>query len=358
MNKPGRRKRFDLSTPVDRREVLKGMGLLGSALALGETLSLAEAISPAHEGSPMRNVDTGGIPRRPLGRTGVEVSVLALGGFHFLSADSHGAEKPERDAIRIVHEAIDAGLTFMDNAWDYHDGRSEEVMGKALEDRRQKVFLMTKMCTHGQGKKVGMQQLEESLRRLRTDYLDLWQIHEVVCDDEPDLAFAPGGAIEALAEAKQQGKVRFIGFTGHKDPAIHLKMLRHDFPFDTCQMPLSVFDRSFRSFQQEVLPELNRRGIAALAMKTLCGNGNPIKQRVITAEEALRYALTLPVATVVSGIDSLEVLRQNLNIVRRFVPMTVQEMDALRNRVAAYATDGRFEYFKTGKPSSCDRRNS
>jgi aryl-alcohol dehydrogenase-like predicted oxidoreductase len=220
-------------------------------------------------------------------------------------------------------------------------------MGKALQGRRQQVFLMTKVCSHGRDKKVAMQQLEDSLRRLRTDYLDLWQIHEVIYDDDPDRHFAPGGAAEALLDAKRQGKVRFIGFTGHKDPKIHLKMLAHDFPFDTCQLPLNVFDGTYRSFEQEVLPVLNQRGIAPLAMKTLSGNGEPMRQGIITAEEALRYVLSLPVASIVSGIDSREVLRQNLNIVRRFTTMTAAEMQALRARVARYAMDGRFELFKS-----------
>jgi aryl-alcohol dehydrogenase-like predicted oxidoreductase len=271
------------------------------------------------------------------------VSVLCLGGAHLGRADS------EAEAIRIVHEAMDQGLTFMDNAWEYHGGRAEEWMGRALEGRRHKAFLMTKVCSHGRDKKVAMEQLEQSLRRLRTDYLDLWQIHEVIYEDDPDRHFMPGGAVEALLEARKQGKVRFIGFTGHKDPKVHLKMLAHDFPFDTCQLPLNVFDGTYRSFEQEVLPILNQRRIAPLAMKTLSGNGEPIKQRIVTVEEALRYVLSLPVASIVSGIDSREVLRQNLAIARRFTPMSAQEMAALRTRVARYAADGRFELFKSSR---------
>lgn len=286
---------------------------------------------------------SGEVPRRPLGRTGIKVSVLALGGAHLGRAPS------EQEAIHIVQEAVDAGITFLDNAWEYHDGRSEELMGQALVGRRQKAFLMTKVCTHGRDGKVAMQQLEQSLRRLRTDYLDLWQIHEVIYEDDPDRHFAPGGAADALLEAKRQGKVRFLGFTGHKDPKIHLKMLEYGFPFDACQLPLNVFDGTFRSFEREVLPELTRRGIAPLAMKTVSGNGEPIKQGVVTVEEALRYVLTLPVATIVSGIDSRAVLQQNLAIVRRFTPMTAREMQALRTRVAVYAADGRFELFKSSR---------
>lgn len=278
---------------------------------------------------------------RPLGNTGVQVSALCFGGAHW------GRIEDDTAAIRLLHEAIDAGVTFLDNAWEYNGGRSEELMGKALQGRRHQVFLMTKVCSHGRDKQVALHQLEESLRRLKTDYLDLWQIHEVIYDDDPDRHFAPGGAAEALLKAKRQGKVRFIGFTGHKSPAIHLKMLAHDFPFDTCQLPLNVFDGTYRSFEQEVLPVLAQRGIAPLGMKTLSGNAEPIKQGLLAPEEALRYALSLPVASVVSGIDSPLVLRQNLDIVRRFTPMAAAERSALRARLAPYAKDGRFELFKS-----------
>jgi uncharacterized protein len=285
----------------------------------------------------------GEIPRRALGRTGVEVSALALGGYHI------GMAKSEREAARIVHEAIDAGVTFMDNAWEYHDGKSEEWMGRALEGRRQQVFLMTKVCTHGRDKKTALRQLKESLRRLKTDYLDLWQVHEVVHDNDPELHFAKGGVIEALDEARAAGLVRFVGFTGHKDPAIHLRMLSYDYPFDTVQLPLNCFDATFRSFEQQVLPELNRRGIAPLGMKSMGGFGEPVRKRVITPAEALRYAMSLPVASTVSGIDSLKVLRQNLRIAADFMPMTSGEMQALRTRCAPEAADGHFELYKTSK---------
>jgi aryl-alcohol dehydrogenase-like predicted oxidoreductase len=346
MGTDGRQPRF-LDKRLNRRQVLKGLGLLGSAVALGGPLELARAVAETGTGGGGNPAglrpSSGEIPRRPFGKTGIEVSVLCLGGAHLGRAGS------EAEAIRIVHEAVDAGMTFMDNAWEYHNGLAEEVMGKALAGRRHQVFLMTKVCSHGRDKKVAMEQLEQSLRRLRTDYLDLWQIHEVIYEDDPDHHFAPGGAVEALLEAKKQGKVRFVGFTGHKDPMIHLKMLAHDFPFDACQMPLNVFDGTYRSFEQEVLPLLNKRGIAPLAMKTLSGNGEPIRQGVISAEEALRYVLSLPVATVVSGIDSRDVLRQNLDIARRFVPMAPEERVVLRNRAAAYAADGRFELFKSSR---------
>lgn len=283
------------------------------------------------------------IPRRPLGRTGIVVSALALGGYNL------GLVKTQREAIKIVQSAYDAGVTFMDNAWEYHDGLSEEIMGKALAGRRHNVILMTKVCTHGRDRKIAMRQLHESLKRLKTDYLDLWQIHEVVYDNDPDLHFAKGGAVEALEQAKREGKVRFTGFTGHKDPAIHLKMLAHDYSFDACQMPLNVLDGTFRSFEQQVLPELNRRGIAPLGMKSMCGLGEIIKKRIVTPTEALRYAMSLPVAATVSGMDSMKILRQNLKIARGFTPMSSEEMQALRTRCASAAADGHFELYKTSK---------
>lgn len=283
----------------------------------------------------------GEIPRRPLGKAGDLVSALGLGGYHL------GTVESEREAVRIVQAAIDAGITFMDNAWEYHDGRSETLMGKAIADRRERVFLMTKLCTHGRGKREAMRQLEQSLRRLKTDFLDLWQIHECVYYDDPEHHFMRNGAVDALAQAKRDGKVRLIGFTGHKDPAIHLEMLSHDFPFDTCQLPLNCFDASFRSFERLVLPELLRRGIAPIGMKSLGGDGRMVKKRAITAADALRYAMSLPVVTTVSGIESMRVLRQNVEIATRFTRMSPRQMESLRRRVRDAADDGRFELYKT-----------
>jgi uncharacterized protein len=282
----------------------------------------------------------GEIPRRPLGRSGDTVSILGLGGWHL------GVPKTDADAVRLVHEAIDSGINFLDNAWDYNDGVSESRMGKAIADRRDRVFLMTKLCTHGRDARTAMRQLEESLRRLRTDHLDLWQIHEVAFDDEPRRHFARGGAVEALDRARQQGKVRFVGFTGHKDPALHLEMLAHDYPWDSCQLPLNCFDAAFRSFEQRVLPELLRRGIAPIGMKSFCGDARAIKAKVISPADALSYAMSLPVATVVSGMESPRVLRQNLNVARGFRPLSARAMQALRRRLAPAALDGRFELYK------------
>jgi uncharacterized protein len=329
-----------------RREFLRLASAGAAALTVGGctvAMSAGGSAGATAAGAGARPQAKGEIPRRPLGRTGLEVSALCLGGYHI------GSAHDEREAIAIVHEAIDSGVNFLDNAWEYHEGRSEEWMGKALRGRRDRVVLMTKVCSHGRDKAVAMQQLEESLRRLGTDHVDLWQIHEVVYDNDPELIYRRHGAIEALDEAKRQGKTRFVGFTGHKDPSIHLEMLAAGYPFDTCQLPLSCFDATFRSFERLVLPELGRRGIAALGMKSLGGAGDPIRRGVVSAAEALRYAMSLPVATTVSGIDSIAVLRQNLAIARGFTPMSPEEMDALRARMAPYAADGRFELYKTSK---------
>lgn len=281
-----------------------------------------------------------GIPMRPFGRTNVQVSALGFGGHHI------GDSMDEKTAADVVREAVDNGITFFDNCWEYHRGKTEDWMGKGLKGRRDKVFLMTKVCTHGRDKDLAMQMLEESLRRLQTDHLDLWQIHGVSFDNDPELFMRPRGAAEALELAKKQGKVRFVGFTGHKSPFIHLAMLKTGFPFDSVQMPLNPFDATFRSFETNVLPELNRRGIAALGMKPICGKGNPVKKGLMTAEEALRYAMSLPVATTISGVDKPEILRQNLKIAQNFQPMTPDEMQKLRDRCREVAADGRFETYK------------
>lgn len=350
------------SLDLNRRQFIKGIGFIGAGagavladhvlhpdipVQASEIAGLPEF--PTSQAAPLIAQNRSNeIPRRPLGKTGVEVSAIGLGGATL------GQAKSLEEAIRITHEAIDSGITFMDNAWEYNKHRSEEWMGQALQGRRDKVFLMTKVCTHGRDRKVAMQQLEESLRRLRTDLIDLWQIHEVVYYNDPERIFRPNGVIEALDQAKKEGKVRFVGFTGHKDPSIHLEMLSHNYPFDTVQMPINAFDASFKSFQQQVLPEVNRRGMAAIGMKSLSGNGEAVKQGIITPQEAIRYAMSLPIATLVSGIDSLDVLRQNLAIARSFQPMTTAEMQALRDRMAQYATDGRFELFKSSKKYDAD----
>jgi aryl-alcohol dehydrogenase-like predicted oxidoreductase len=281
------------------------------------------------------------IPQRPFGKTGASVSALGLGGHHLGQADSLAT------ATELVHAAIDAGITFFDNCWEYHNGKSEAWMGHALEGKRDKVFLMTKVCTHGRSADLAMSMLEQSLRRLRTDHLDLWQIHGVTFDDDPDRAFAKGGVVEALDRAKQQGKVRFTGFTGHKDPSIHLKMLSHGYAFDSVQMPLNCFDTHFRSFEKAVLPELVKRGIAPLGMKPLTGKAQPVKGGLVGADQMLRYAMSLPgVAVTITGMESRERLEQNVAIARGFVPLDEKQMQAIRDKCTGAAADGRFELYK------------
>ena len=280
------------------------------------------------------------IPLRQFGKTDVKISALGMGGHHL------GDAPDEPTAVRMVQEACDGGITFFDNCWEYHRGKSEVWMGRGLKGRRDKVFLMTKVCTHGRDADLAMQMLEQSLNRLQTDHLDLWQIHGVCFDNDPELFIRPNGAAEALRKAKEQGKVRFVGFTGHKDPHIHLKMLNLGFPFDSVQMPLNDFDSQFHSFETQVVPELNKRGIAVLGMKPINGHGEPVKAGVVTAQEALRYAMSLPVTTTITGMESLEVLRQNLAVAQGFQPMSPPEMQALRDRIKPEAGDGRFEMYK------------
>src|SRR5246127_3964086 len=317
-----------------RRSFVKGT-------AAAVTASFVVTPMMASRGTEQTSRLTEGVPHRPLGKTGVMVSCLGVGGYHL------GSIQEEKDSTELVARALDAGINFFDNCWEYHDGVSEERLGLALQGKRDKAFVMTKVCTHGRGKDVAMKQLEESLRRLQTDHLDLWQIHEVVYWNDPELIFAPNGAAEALLAAKQQGKVRFVGFTGHKNPGIHLKMLAHDFPFDTVQMPLNALDATFRSFQKQVLPEAQKRGVAVLGMKSLGGSGEIAVNGAVTPEEGLRYAMSLPVATTISGMDSMFVLEQNLRVARGFQPFAEQEMAAIRERVRPLAADGRYELFKT-----------
>ncbi len=318
---------------INRRSFIKGAAVLGA-------VPLIRGGSMAQQSDPSQQVPAGEVPKKPLGRTGVQVSAMGLGGYHIGSAETDQA------AMEIVAKAFDHGVRFFDNAWEYHDGLSEERMGKALKGKRDQAFVMTKVCTHGRDKKIAMRMLEESLRRLQTDHLDLWQIHEVVYDNDPDLIFAADGVAEALQAAKQQGKVRFIGFTGHKDPEIHLKMLSHDFPFDSVQMPLNCCDATFRSFETHVLPEATRRGIAALGMKSLGGSGELVRHGAVTPEQGLRYAMSLPVATTISGVDTMQVLDQNLKVAVNFQPLAAAEMQSLREQCRFLASDGRLELFK------------
>jgi predicted aldo/keto reductase-like oxidoreductase len=285
------------------------------------------------------------IPLRPFGRTNEMVSLMCLGGH----ASTNPQKLTEPQSIKLIQRAVDEGITFMDNCWDYHDGVAEERMGKALAEggRREKAFLMTKVC--GRTAKEAQSNLEDSLRRLKTDRLDLWQFHEIVYDNDPDWVFAQDGAIHAGLKALKDGKVRYLGFTGHKDPSIHLNMLNKPYEWSAVQMPLNVMDAHFRSFQKSVLPELAKRKIAVLGMKSLGGNGSIVTKAGIPVEDALRYVMSLPITTLVSGIDSEKVLDQNLKIVRNFKPLSADEMRAIEQRTVALAGDGRFELFKSSK---------
>ncbi|MCI0459980.1 MAG: aldo/keto reductase [Gemmataceae bacterium] len=312
-----------------RRQFLQAAAVGAAAV----TLAAADADSAQNTGR--------GLPTRPLGRTRQQVSILCLGGWHI------GAVKDEKEAIRIMHRAIDEGMTFFDNAWDYHDGRSEELMGKALasDGRRKRVFLMTKNCARDA--KGTRQHLEDSLRRLQTDVIDLWQFHEINYDNDPDW-IVDRGALRAALQAQKEGKVRFIGFTGHKSPDIHLSMLtRHE--WDTVQMPINVLDYHYRSFARRVIPEAAKRNIGVLGMKSL-GGGQPgrfITGKVCTVEEALNYALSQRIASLVVGIDSMKILEQDLAIARRFPALSREALTKLIERVRPQAGDGRHERFKS-----------
>ena len=319
-----------MSNPTNTRREF-----LASSVAAGAASSLAGSA-----GAAAREGELSGLPMRPLGKTGVNVSCLALGGWHI------GSVKDEKQAVKIMHTAIDEGLTFFDNAWDYHDGHSEEVMGKALAEpaKRKQVFLMTKNC--GRDAKEVQKHLDDSLRRLQTDHIDLVQFHEINYDNDPDWIIERGCLAE-MQKAQKAGKVRFIGFTGHKSPHIHLKMLGVH-TWDTVQMPVNVCDAFYRSFVKQVIPEAEKRGTAVLGMKSLGGGkGEFVQKKVCTAEEAHRYALSQPIAALVTGIDSMEVLKQNIATARNFKPIEGNELEALLAKVKPEAGDGRHEHFKS-----------
>lgn len=278
------------------------------------------------------------IPRRTLGKTGEKVSLICLGGYHI------GVPKDPAEGIRIIEAAIDRGINFLDNSDDYHKGDSEVRMGKAIKGKRDKVFLMTK--GHPRDKKGALKNLEESLQRLQTDHLDLWQFHEIVYETDPDWIFSPNGAIEAAYVAKKQGKVRYIGFTGHKHPAIHLKMLSKPYEWDTVQMPINVLDHHFRSFEQQVLPVLVERNIGIIGMKPLAF-GNALKTKAVSAIECLHYAMNQPVSTVCAGCDSMEILEQAVRAATTFKPLSAAEVASIRERTKPFALTGEYEPFKT-----------
>ena len=302
------------------------------------TASLAQQALAQQSGS-------NGLPTRRLGRTNEQVSILCLGGWHI------GAVEDKKEAIRIMHAAMDEGINFFDNAWDYHDGGSEEIMGKALamDGRRKKVFLMTKNCERDyEGSK---RNLDDSLRRLQTDYLDLWQFHENNYDNDPDWVFDKGG-FKAAIEAQKEGKVRFIGFTGHKDPRIHLKMLGKPYDWATAQMPINIMDAHFRSFQKEVVPVCLNKNVGVIGMKSLAGSPNGTDGRIptstkITAEKCIRYALSLPISSLCVGIRSMKDLEQDLKIARNFEAMSDTDKAQLLTMSKGDGTDGRHELFKS-----------
>ena len=287
--------------------------------------------------------ESDGVIYRTLGRTGERVSAIGLGGYHL------GHPKDPNEAIRIVRSALDRGINFLDNCWDYNGGESERRMGLALRDGyRGKAFLMTKF--DGRTKAATASQIDESLRRLQTDHVDLMQYHENIRMEDPDRFFAANGPLEALTEAKKAGKIRYIGFTGHKDPAVHLRMLEiakaHDFHFDTCQMPLNVMDAHFRSFERLVLPRLVEQGIAPLAMKSM-GDGHVLKSGKVTPVECLQYSLSLPVSVVITGCERMDILDQAIGIIRSFKPLTRVQRVTLLAKTRDLAMTGEYEPFKT-----------
>ena len=321
---------------MQRREFLKAAAVAGVAAATTSNL-LGQAQSGA-AGAP-----TAEMQYRQLGRTGEKVSAIGLGGYHI------GVQSDPAESVRLIRSAIDRGINFMDNSWDYNNGASESRMGDALKDGyRNKVLLMTKI--DGRTKQSYQQQLEQSLARLQVETIDLVQFHEIIRMEDPDRIFAAGGAIEAALAARQAGKLRYIGFTGHKDPAVHLRMIevaqQHNFHFDTAQMPINVMDAHFRSFVKLVVPVANAQGIGVLAMKTLGGRGI-LQSKTVTAIEALQYALSQQVSVVIAGIDSTQILDQAFAAVKDFKPMSQTEMAALLARTRDAAMTGQYEPFKT-----------
>ena len=286
----------------------------------------------------------GQMPYRILGQTGEKVSLVGIGGYHI------GSPKiSEADSIKLMRKAIDNGINFFDNCWDYNNGRSEILMGKALQDGyRQKAFLMTKI--DGRTKQSAADQINESLKRLNTDHIDLMQFHEIIRLEDPDRIFAPGGAFEAVTKAKQAGKIRYIGFTGHKDPIIHLRTLdvaaEHKFRFDAVQMPLNVMDAHFRSFEKDVLPRLVKEEIGVLAMKSL-GSGYILQSNAVSPRECLQYSMNLPSSVVITGIDSDKILDQAIDAAQTFEPLSKDHVASLLSKTAQPAATGKYELFKT-----------
>jgi len=346
---------------INRRDFLKTASISGLAAGVAASEGFIKPLLAANEStqtesSTATTQDTtrsGEMLYRTLGRTKEKVSALGLGGHHI------GRQKDEQESIKIIHSAIDRGINFMDNSWDYHNGGSEIRMGKALQNGyRQKVFLMTKI--DGRTKESAAKQINESLQRLQTDHVDLMQFHEVLRMEDPDRIFAPGGAMEAMLEAQKAGKVRYIGFTGHKDPLVHLRMLQvaaeNNFRFDTVQMPLNVMDAHFRSFQYQVLPKLVKDKIGVLGMKSM-GDQIILKSNTVKPIECLHYAMNLPTSTVITGIDNMEILDQAFEATRTFKPMSTKQVAALLERTAKAAAKGQYELFKTSSHFDSTAKN-
>src|SRR6201993_3074887 len=320
---------------VSRRGFLKGAAIAGVSAVI-PTDKTATAVQTKDEPAP-GNFQ---VPTRPLGNTGLKCSILGMGGFHLATV----ADQTEIN--NMVAKATDHGINIFDNAWEYLNGLSEERLGVALRGRRHSVIVMSSVYTHGRKQDVAMHMLEASLTRLQTDHLDVWQIHEVIYHNDPELIYAHDSVLEALTRAKQQGKVRFVGFNGHKHPSINVEMLNRGDAFDVIQMPLNPLDPGFRSFETNVLPVANRLGIALLGMKSIVASGEITAKGAFTPSEALSYAMILPVATTISGIDSMEVLDQNLAILRDFKALTADQMQTLRDRGKQF-DDGRYELYKS-----------
>jgi predicted aldo/keto reductase-like oxidoreductase len=323
---------------MERRDFLKTATAASVGAAIATNAQTSRVAS-----APVKRAESPEMIYRELGTTGERVSAIGMGGYHL------GKQSDSNESIRLMHAGIDHGITFMDNCWDYNDGISEVRMGQALRNgHREKVFLMTKM--DGRTAVEYNKQLEQSLGRLQTDTIDLVQFHEIIRMEDPDRIFAPGGAIEAAVAARQAGKIRYIGFTGHKDPAVHLRMLetaqKHSFHFDTVQMPINVMDAHFRSFAQQVMPVALKQGIGILAMKTF-GDPYILKSNTVQPIEALHYGLTQPVSVVITGIDSTQVLDQALEAARTFKPLNQTQISSLLARTAVAAGEGKFELFKT-----------
>jgi aryl-alcohol dehydrogenase-like predicted oxidoreductase len=328
---------------MNRREFIRKTSFsLGAVWATADVLQSVKVINSLTESRP-KEVKKGDMLYRELGSTGEQVSVIGLGGYHI------GGQWNENDSVKIIRSAIDRGITFMDNCWDYHDGGSENRMGIALKDGyRDKVFLMTKI--DGRTKDSAAKQIDESLKRLQTDHLDLLQHHEILRMEDPDAVFASEGSMAAAIAAQKAGKVHHIGFTGHKDPLVHLRMLdiasQNNFHFDTVQMPLNVMDANFRSFGQQVLPRALQEHIGVLGMKPM-GDNFILSSNTVQPIECLHYAMNLPVSVVITGIDSMEILDQALEAVRTFKPLTENEVAALLQRTSLAAAKGQYELYKT-----------